>query len=59
MRLRRPWGQRKKQCSGCGSELEPERQGKYRYCRNCHKEYMRKLRAEKKQKEESCQANLT
>lgn len=44
MRQRRPKGQPKKTCSKCGEQLEETRQGKYRYCRKCHAEYMRKTR---------------
>lgn len=28
-------------CSGCSSQLEPNRIGKQRYCRSCHAAYMR------------------
>lgn len=31
-------------CSNCGEFLEPDRIGKYRYCLDCHAEYMRENR---------------
>ena len=31
-------------CSKCKGLIEPNRQNKYRYCKNCHNEYMRNNR---------------
>lgn len=42
MRIRRPRGERKKTCSKCGGILD---KGLQRYCKKCHKEYMRAYRA--------------
>ena len=44
MRINRPKGQRKKTCSKCDSILDDSRIGKYRYCKRCHAEHMRKNR---------------
>jgi hypothetical protein len=52
MRKRRPRGERKKACSGCGNENDRLPQ---RYCRKCQREYMRVYRG--KEKEEINQNN--
>lgn len=40
-RKKRSIGLTKYECSKCNNQLEPARYGKYRYCRDCHAEYMR------------------
>jgi hypothetical protein len=44
MRKRQQRGQAKNTCSKCKGELEPNRKGKYRYCRSCHAAHMRENR---------------
>jgi reverse gyrase len=48
MRLRRPKGYPKKECSSCGRPLEENRYKKSRYCRKCHAKKMREWRKKKK-----------
>lgn len=48
MRKRLPAGQQKTTCSKCNGQLEDTRVGKYRYCRACHAEHMRKTRPKHK-----------
>lgn len=43
LRQRRPKGQRKNTCSGCGKEVEESRKGQ-RYCKSCHAANMRSKR---------------
>src|ERR1019366_10759144 len=43
MRIRRPKGQRKTTCSGCGIPVEETRKGQ-RYCKNCHAKHQREHR---------------
>lgn len=44
MRKRKQIGEFKINCSKCNKELEDNRKGKYRYCKACHAEHMRKNR---------------
>lgn len=44
MRKIMPKGIQKKECSKCDKPLEDSRVGKYRYCKVCHAEWMRKYR---------------
>lgn len=62
MRIRRPKGEVKKNCSKCGGLLEENRLGKYRYCKSCHNEHMRLTRKkdselpEEQKKKASCRS---
>jgi formylmethanofuran dehydrogenase subunit E len=44
MMLRNPKGKIKPYCSKCNNLLGANRQGKYRYCLNCHNSYTRENR---------------